>query len=46
MKEPQMQQVGAWILKVLRSADDEALIASVRSEIAEFARDFPVPGIA
>jgi glycine hydroxymethyltransferase len=46
MKEPQMQQVGEWILKVLRGADDDALIASVRAEIAEFARDFPVPGIA
>ena len=46
MKEAEMQQVGAWILKVLRGADDDALIASVRSEITEFAQDFPVPGIA
>jgi glycine hydroxymethyltransferase len=46
MKEAQMQQVGQWILQVLRSADDEDVIASVRAEIAEFARDFPVPGIA
>src|SRR5690606_25994721 len=46
MKEAEMQQVGGWILKVLRGADDDALIASVRSEISEFAKDFPVPVIA
>jgi glycine hydroxymethyltransferase len=46
MKEPEMRKVGAWILQVLRAPDDAALEARVRGEIAEFARHYPVPGIA
>lgn len=45
MKEPEMQQVGKWILQVLGAPDDAALIDRVRGEIREFAKDFPVPGI-
>jgi glycine hydroxymethyltransferase len=45
MKQAEMQKVGEWILRVLRSADDAAAGQTVRSEIAEFARSFPVPGI-
>jgi glycine hydroxymethyltransferase len=46
MREAEMQQVGEWILTVLRAADDEDVITTVRAEIADFAKDFPVPGIA
>ncbi len=45
MKEDEMKRVGQWILKVLNSADDASAIESVRVEIAEFAKAFPVPGI-
>lgn len=45
MKEDEMRRVGAWILQVLGAADDAELIARVRGEIAEFAKDYPVPGI-
>lgn len=45
MKESEMRQVGEWILTVLRSPDDDRSIEKVRSEIADFASDFPVPGI-
>ena len=45
MKEDEMKKVGEWTLKVLKSADDENVAATVRSEIAEFARTYPVPGI-
>lgn len=45
MKEDEMKQVGDWILTVLKSADDDATIQRVRGEIAEFAKNFPVPGI-
>ena len=45
MKEAEMQQVGQWILRVMKSADDAAEIQKVRGEIQEFARNFPVPGI-
>lgn len=45
MKEDEMQQVGQWILRVMKSADNAAEIQKVRGEIQEFARNFPVPGI-
>ncbi|WP_417851272.1 serine hydroxymethyltransferase [Thalassoglobus sp.] len=45
MKEDEMKKVGAWILQVLKSAEDEAAIDAVRKEIAEFAKAYPVPGI-
>ncbi|WP_166828005.1 serine hydroxymethyltransferase [Thalassoroseus pseudoceratinae] len=45
MKEDEMQQVGQWILRVMKSADNDAEIEKVRGEIQEFARNFPVPGI-
>ena len=46
MKEPEMRRVGQWILTILRAPDDTALAAKVKGEIAEFAKDFPVPGIS
>jgi glycine hydroxymethyltransferase len=45
MGNDDMKRVGGWILEVLKSPDDEAAIKRVQSEIAEFARAFPVPGI-
>jgi glycine hydroxymethyltransferase len=45
MKEAEMKQVGGWILRVLKAAGDDAALAKIRSEIAEFAKAFPVPGI-
>jgi glycine hydroxymethyltransferase len=45
MKEPEMRKVGEWILRVLRAPDDAGVAARVRGEIAEFAEQYPVPGI-
>lgn len=45
MKEADMQQVGQWMLRVLKAADDDSAIEAVRNEVREFARKFPVPGI-
>ena len=45
MKEAEMHEVGQWILRVLKSADDEQAINAVRNEVRDFARKFPVPGI-
>ncbi|MBM3971593.1 MAG: serine hydroxymethyltransferase [Planctomycetes bacterium] len=45
MKQDEMKKVGAWILRVLKSPDDESLLATVRNEIREFTQSFPVPGI-
>ncbi len=46
MKEAEMKLVGAWILRVLKASSDEAALAKIRQEIAEFAKAFTVPGIA
>jgi len=45
MKQDEMKKVGAWILRVLKAADDTAAGEKVRAEIADFARSYPVPGI-
>lgn len=45
MKQDEMKKVGAWILRVLKSPDDESVLAAVRNEIREFTKSFPVPGI-
>lgn len=45
MKEDEMKKVGAWILEVLKAPEDTSVATRVRGEIAEFARNFSVPGI-
>ena len=45
MKADEMRRVGAWILQVFRKPDDESNISTVRGEIAEFCKNYPVPGI-
>lgn len=45
MKQDEMKKVGAWILDVLKHTESETDLSRVRGEIAEFTKDFPVPGI-
>jgi len=45
MKTDEMKKVGAWILEIFRNPDDAAVTARVKSEIREFTKSFPVPGI-
>ena len=45
MKQDELRKVGGWILEVLAAPEDEAINNRVKAEIAEFASDFPVPGI-
>ena len=40
---PEMKQVAAWILKVLKNPESEQVIATTRREVAEMAEQFPVP---
>jgi glycine hydroxymethyltransferase len=40
---PEMKQVAAWILKVLKDPDNEQVIATTRHDVAELAEQFPVP---
>ena len=45
MRQEEMKRVGAWILRVLKAPEDASVIETVKSEIREFTRSFPVPGI-
>lgn len=45
MKTDEMKRVGAWILDTLKHTNDEGELRRIRSAIAEFAADWPVPGI-
>lgn len=45
MGPAEMKQVAAWISRVLSDPDGEGVRDTVRGEVAEFARAFPVPGI-
>jgi glycine hydroxymethyltransferase len=46
MKQPEMKQVAAWILRTLKQHDNPASLQVIRGEIAEFAAHYPVPGIS
>jgi glycine hydroxymethyltransferase len=46
MTEKDMSAIAAWIDRVLDAPDDDDSLARVRSEIAEFCKAFPAPGIA
>ena len=46
MKSDEMKKVGAWILEIFKSPENPTIIAKVKGEIAEFTKNFPVPGIA
>jgi len=43
LKEDAIRQVAAWIVAVCAAPDDAAMAARLREEVAEFARDYPVP---
>jgi glycine hydroxymethyltransferase len=45
MKEPQMEVVAKYIDKVLRNPEDEELTTSIKQEIKEFTKNYPIPGI-
>ena len=46
LKEDAIRQVAAWIVAVCHAPDDAALATRLREEVAEFARDYPVPADA
>ena len=46
MKEDEMRKIGDWILEVLRNADNHDIVNQVREEVRDFAKAFPVPGVA
>ncbi len=45
MKEAEMKQLAGWIVKALRSHEDEAALGSLRAEVEVMCKRYPVPGI-
>ncbi len=45
MGPDEMRTVATWMMRVLNDPDGEGVRETVRQEVAEFARVFPVPGI-
>jgi len=46
MKADEMRKVGGWIIQALKGHDDATVVEKVRLEIAEFTKDYPVPGLS
>jgi glycine hydroxymethyltransferase len=44
MKEAEMEQIADWIDQAITGQKDEAKLASIRAEILEFTKKFPLPG--
>jgi glycine hydroxymethyltransferase len=42
MKEPEMRQISAWIVKALESRNDDAALDRIRGEVAELCNQFPL----
>jgi glycine hydroxymethyltransferase len=42
MLEPQMEQIGGWIIEVLKHKDDESKRTAIRQEIEKLAKAFPL----
>jgi glycine hydroxymethyltransferase len=45
MREKDMTAIAAWIDRVLKVADDEPKLHAIRSEVADYCKAFPAPGI-
>ncbi|GAB4329590.1 MAG: serine hydroxymethyltransferase [Dehalococcoidia bacterium] len=45
MGPDEMRRLGRWIVRVLKDPDGDGVRDTVRAEVAEFARAYPVPGI-
>lgn len=45
MTESEMPQIAAWIDRAVEHASDDAALARIRAEVAEFCTAFPAPGI-
>jgi len=45
MTEREMPQIAEWFDRAIARADDDAALAAIRAEVAEFCRAFPAPGI-
>ncbi len=46
MKEPEIDQLVEFMLRSIKSKDDESALDKLKSEVVTFCRQFPVPGIS
>ncbi len=46
MKEAEMDQIADWIDRAIAGQNDEKKLATIRTEILEFTKQFPLPGAA
>ena len=45
MKEPEMRRIARWIDEIIRHHGEDAVLDRVRTEISEFCRAYPAPGL-
>jgi glycine hydroxymethyltransferase len=45
MKEADMEKMAAWIVDCLQNPEDEAKLETIRVEVEDFCKGFPVPGL-
>ncbi len=45
MKEPEMETIANFIIRAIENTKNEEALTKIKSEVKEFARKFPVPGI-
>jgi len=45
MNEGHMEQLSAWMVESLQNHEDEGMLEGIRSQVDNFCRQFPVPGI-
>jgi glycine hydroxymethyltransferase len=45
MQETQMDQIAEYIDEVLKNYQNDDLISKIRSEVKEFTKNYPIPGI-
>jgi glycine hydroxymethyltransferase len=45
MKEPEMKQLGSWIMSVVVNHEEQYSLEKIRKEVEEMCRRYPVPGI-
>jgi glycine/serine hydroxymethyltransferase len=43
MGADEMTRIAAWILRALKSPDDQGVLDTIRAEVADLAEQFPVP---
>ncbi len=46
MGPDQMREIGGWIVRVMQSPDDSAMLSEVRQQIEDLCQHFPVPAAA